>query len=314
MFLFYTVGIPASGKDSFYQTLLDERKNDPDASEIVHVSSDKIRGELYGDESCQDNPAAVFAEMEKRTLAALAAHKDIYYNACNINAKRRISFIKNIVSRLPKLGIRREELHLRCFVFVTEIRTCIERNMARDRIVPIKAMWRMYTNFMPPHKSEGWDDVIIVTPRKENILDLIVKDIERLKNFDQHNHHHTLTLGNHMIAAQKWAMEHEYPYKVIVAAALHDIGKPDTKAFYNKKGEDCEEAHYYNHANVGAYLVLVNRWTGDDDFWLDVANLIVHHMDFFGNCEAYLEKIKARYGKEFFDELCMLHNADINAK
>ena len=184
MFLFYTVGISASGKDSFYQTLLDERKNDPDANEIVHVSSDKIRGELYGDESCQDNPAAVFAEMEKRTLAALAAHKDIYYNACNINAKRRISFIKNIISRLSKLGIRREELHLRCFVFATCFNTCVKRNMARDREVPYGAMWRMYTNFVPPHKSEGWDDVIIVTPRKENGLDLLVEDIDMMKDYD----------------------------------------------------------------------------------------------------------------------------------
>lgn len=314
MFLFYTVGIPASGKDSFYQTLLDERKNDPDASEIVHISSDKIRGELYGDESCQDNPAAVFAEMEKRTLAALAARKDIYYNACSINAKRRINFIKNIVSRLPKLGIRREELHLRCFVFATPFRLCYKRNNERKRVVPDEAMWRMYTNFVPPHKSEGWNDVIIVTPRRKDGLNLIVEDIEMMKDFDQCNHHHTLTLGNHMIAAQKWAMEHEYPYKVIVAAAIHDIGKYDTQDFQDRKGEATEEAHYFNHANVGAYIALANRWSANDDFWLDVANLIVHHMDFFGNCEAYLEKIKARYGEEFFQELCMLHNADINAK
>ena len=37
------------------------------------------------------------------------------------------------------------------------------------------------------------------------------------------------------------------------AALYHDCGKVFTQVFHNAKGEPTEEAHYYNHENVGAY-------------------------------------------------------------
>lgn len=310
-FLFMTVGLPAAGKDSFYNTLIEERKGDSE-KEIIHVSSDAIRKEFYGNEEDQTNPSAVFTEMEKRTIAALMANIDVYYNATNLSAKRRINFIRTIKDRLRKKGIT--NIYFRCFVFATPYEVCLERNSKRERVVPEYAMERMYKSFEPPHQSEGWDDIIIVTPRKANGLNYWFSTLEHLKIIEQDNHHHILTIGEHMIAAQHWAMEHEYPYKVVIAAALHDNGKEFTKVFKDGKGNPTDEAHYYNHANVGAYEVLVNRWTSNDKFWLDVANLIVHHMDFFGESEKHLERIKQRYGEEFYHNLMMLHNADINAK
>ena len=312
LFIFFTVGLAGCGKSSFYNTLVNERKGDPDANEIIHFSSDKIRGELYGNEEDQANPSAVFAEMEKRTIAALVAGMDVYYDATNLSAKRRINFVRVINDRLRKKDIT--DIHFRCFLFATPYEVCLERNSKRDRVVPQYAMEKMYKSFEPPHKSEGWDDIIIVTPKNANGLDYWFSTLEHLETIGQDNHHHSLTIGEHMIAAQHWAMEHEYPYKVIVAAILHDSGKEFTKVFKDGKGNPTTEAHYYNHANVGAYEVLVNRWTSNNEFWLDVANLIVHHMDFFGNSEKQLEKIKQRYGEEFYHNLMMLHNADINAK
>ena len=164
-FLFMTVGLPAAGKDSFYNTLIEERKGDSE-KEIIHVSSDAIRKEFYGNEEDQTNPSAVFAEMEKRTIAALMANIDVYYNSTNLSAKRRINFIRTIKDRLRKKGIT--NIHFRCFVFATPYEVCLERNSKRERVVPEYAMERMYKSFEPPHQSEGWDDIIIVTPRKAN--------------------------------------------------------------------------------------------------------------------------------------------------
>lgn len=310
-FLFMAVGIPASGKSSFYKTLINERLNDPDRKEIIYVSSDAIRKEFYGNEEDQTDPAAIFKEMEDRTIRILATNTDVFYDATNLSAKRRIHFIRTINDRLRKKGIM--DTYFRCFLFATPYEVCLERNSKRERVVPQYVMERMYKNFEPPHKSEGWDDIIIVTPKRENGLDYWFSVLEHLETIGQDNHHHALTIGKHMLAAQHWAMEHEYPYKVVIAAALHDVGKEFTKVFKDAKGRPTEEAHYYNHANVGAYEVLVNRWTSNDEFWLDVANLIVHHMDFFGNSEKHLERIKQRYGEKFYHNLMMLHTADLEA-
>jgi tRNA uridine 5-carbamoylmethylation protein Kti12 len=311
LFIFFTVGLAGCGKSSFYNTLVNERKGDPDANEIIHVSSDKIRGELYGNEEDQTNPSAVFAEMEKRTIAALVAGMDVYYDSTQLSAKRRINFIRTINDRLRKKGIT--DIYFRCFLFATPYEVCLERNSKRDRVVPQYAMEKMYKSFEPPHKSEGWDDIIIVTPMLKDRINYWHDFLENCNKIDQCNHHHTLTIGKHMEAARDWALEHDYPFDVIVAAALHDVGKVFTKTFTDAKGKSTSEAHYFNHANTSAYDVLVNRYSYDGNFWLDIANLIVHHMDFY-NSETYLEKLKNRYGEEFFSKLNMLHIADINAK
>ena len=310
-FLFMAVGIPASGKSSFYKTLINERLNDPDRKEIIYVSSDAIRKEFYGNEEDQTDPAAIFKEMEDRTIRILATNTDVFYDATNLSAKRRIHFIRTINDRLRKKGIM--DTYFRCFLFATPYEVCLERNSKRERVVPQYVMERMYKSFEPPHKSEGWDDIIIVTPMLKDRINYWHDFLENCNKIDQCNHHHTLTIGKHMEAARDWALEHDYPFDVIVAAALHDVGKVFTKTFTDAKGKSTNEAHYFNHANTSAYDVLVNRYSHDENFWLDIANLIVHHMDFY-NSETYLEKLKNRYGEEFFSKLNMVHIADINAK
>ena len=59
------IGPPGSGKTTYAQRHSEDDKN------IVHLSSDKIRQELYGDEAIQGNPEEVFGLMRARALDCL---------------------------------------------------------------------------------------------------------------------------------------------------------------------------------------------------------------------------------------------------
>ena len=57
-------GIPGSGKTTYVQRRIKQHGG-------VHLSSDLIRKELYGDESIQGNPSEVFSLMQSRAIEAL---------------------------------------------------------------------------------------------------------------------------------------------------------------------------------------------------------------------------------------------------
>lgn len=63
--LFYMVGIAGAGKSSVAIRYALTR------SAIIY-SSDDIRGEIYGDESCQKNPGRVFDILHQRVCKALS--------------------------------------------------------------------------------------------------------------------------------------------------------------------------------------------------------------------------------------------------
>ena len=64
--------------------------------EVVLLSSDAIRGEIYGDENCQRDPGHVFDIMHQRTIAALSQGISVIYDATNLSCKRRMNFLKSI--------------------------------------------------------------------------------------------------------------------------------------------------------------------------------------------------------------------------
>ena len=63
--LILLVGIPGAGKTTYSNEYVKSNPN------IIHLSSDLIRKELYGDESIQGDPAEVFSLMQKRAVGSL---------------------------------------------------------------------------------------------------------------------------------------------------------------------------------------------------------------------------------------------------
>ena len=77
------IGLPGSGKSTYCKEKRESNSNS------VYLSSDKIREELYGNESIQGNPAEVFTLMQSRAIEALKNGIDVFYDATNLTRKDR---------------------------------------------------------------------------------------------------------------------------------------------------------------------------------------------------------------------------------
>lgn len=98
---------------------------------------------------------------------------------------------------------------------------------------------------------------------------------------------------------------------------FHDIGKPVVKSRKKMNGELDDHSHYYNHAEIGAYMMAccANQFEGEKQHAL-LANMIVlvqWHMESFADSEHYLEKFKATYGEDMCKVYELVHEADLNA-
>lgn len=296
------IGLPASGKDYY----IERNKEEDD----VVVSSDKIREELFEDVNDQKHNGEVFNEMFKRTCAALKNGQNVYYNATNINRRRRINLIKKIKSAV------KDDIYFYAIIIATPYERCLFNNSQRERKIPEEIIKRMYYHFEPPHKAEGFYRCGVVS---YSYMKIHLEELLEKANKIQHNNpHHTLSIGEHMLEAENNMIRFfmfdnnsanfdDWEESILInAAKYHDIGKVETKSF---KGNI---AHYYNHQNVGAYLFLCSEEARDTQGGrLSVANLIYHHMDFFD--EKKIEKDKAFFPEKFMVMLNLLHAVDVKA-
>ena len=253
--------------------------------------------------------------MFKRTCAAVREHKrEIYYNATNLNRKRRINLIKEF-----KNNLKGEDVDFVATVIAVPYHVCLKRNASRDRVVPENVIERMYRQFNVPSTAEGFSYVVAMHNYNMWNEDERTKIIYRVHDFDnvsQDNPHHTLSVGEHCYAAYEFIVNHQtdileelglkWFYIIKTATKCHDIGKPFCKTFKNAKGEETDIAHFYNHENVGAYEFLADSIHMDN---MMTALLINLHMIFYMDAK-YQEKMKAMYGEEIWKALEWLHRAD----
>ncbi len=104
--------------------------------------------------------------------------------------------------------------------------------------------------------------------------------------------------------------------KILKLAAMHhDCGKPFCKSFYNTKREITEQAHYYNHENVGAYMILevLRVYRLSDIERLQISVLINYRMrPYFAwdSVKAYNRDLQI-LGQEMVDNVRLIHDADL---
>lgn len=308
MFFQMLVGLSGSGKTT-YAHYMKNTFLEP----VEIVSSDSIREELYGDESIQGDANKVFRIMLTRTKQYLGNGISVIYDATNLSDRRRMNLLKEL---------KKYDCAKLCHVLIVDPRMCSDNQKLRERHVSDEVIYRQVQQFRPPHISEGWDGITMDVYEPEDEEEYLTYFIEKARDFDQHNPHHSLNLNDHLLRASNFARRYG-DAKVFAAAAWHDFGKLMTQTFDNDK-----VAHYYSHENVSAYYYLlfeassinlydVSAVYADESNnhrydYLDVAWLIAHHMDFFKD-EKYLKKIKERIGVEMFDKLRMLHECDERA-
>lgn len=280
-------GIPGSGKSTYAKEYIERDAN------AVHLSSDVIRNELYGDESIQGNPGEVFSLMQKRAIEALNNGHNVIYDATNITRKDR----QGIISVCPKFA------KIECHIIWAPIEVCIERDATRNRTVGKEVIDRMLKRFQAPYYDEGIDMIKIISPDNFDQTSYHNKCFDNMK-ISHDNPHHTLGVFEHCQEAAKYIMD-MCPTKLnmIAAAEMHDIGKPYVKAFIDSKSNPCEAAHFYQHQCVGAWQAYGCAWGNPYTVWL-----ISTHMDPFMNTKYYNHL--PPFLKKDID---ILHEADLNA-
>ncbi len=288
--LYFYMGLSGSGKTTTaYQFAL----HNPNC---VVLDSDALRQELLGNATSQENNALIFSTMFSRTIEGLRQNRDVFYVATNLTMKRRIQFIQNVRTQVPSAI-------LHCVIINTPLFTCLEWNKQRDRIVPDDVILRQVRSWQTPIKEEGWDTIGIITPQSYDVDAFALEIQTAVLNFgSQENEHHTLSLYDHGRRCYELATSAQVPYVLRRAALWHDCGKIYTKEYWPTKDDN---AHYPNHANVGAYLCLnmgLPRY---------VAVLVNYHM------EPYNPQSRptwaARLGSEIWSDILLLHQFDKEA-
>lgn len=312
-YVYILIGLPGCGKSTWSEKFRNENPN------TLVVSSDAIRGELYGSESEQGNPETVFRTVFDRVVDGIRNKEvtNIIVDATNIKLRDRNNVIATIKRRTMHELKQGSEIMFTAVWFAVPLEECKRRNGLRDRVVPDVVIEKMYKNFCPPSFMEGYDKIKIVmsdydTDRYsvENFLN--VADI-----FEQHNPHHTLTLGGHCRKTQKYVDSKGCNKAMSFAALIHDNGKIFTASFINGKGEETEVMHFYQHHCTGAYdsaFYSKTQGFGNSDI-IYIANLIYYHMHplLQWKDEKSMARAKASMPEDFFNDIMLLHEGDVQA-
>lgn len=303
--LIYIVGIAGSGKSTIAMQMASQMKE-----EVVLLSSDTIRGEIYGDENCQRDPGRVFNIMHQRTVFALSHGISVIYDATNLSCRRRMNFLKSIAH----IDCRKE-----CVVVVTTPEDILERMQHRDRKVPHIVVHKQLCQFQCPNYYEGWDSIQICYNSAPEDCHASYKKLWRECNIPHDNPHHSLTVKEHMNKTASIAEDMAWKDNGLSlvherwVARIHDIGKARTKSFTDRNGNPTEIAHYIGHQNYGAYYSLIFD-NADFDISLndslDNACLIQWHMEHYLRKGSALDKFYKMIGPKLEKRLHILEKAD----
>ena len=283
-----TVGPSGAGKSTYVDSFRDMGYD-------IH-SSDALRAELLGDINDQSQNSYIFEQMYERTVESLSKGRNVVYDATNLNSKRRTNLLKQLKKKVP-------DFYTCAIVSVTSPENCIGRRALSDRPVPADVIMRQIKNFEVPTSHEGFDEVLLYFTEcaiyRAHYADSILAKAMAMNHDNPHHpdttiYNHSLNVANTMIGNDISNIKgNEDFYRV---GMYHDIGKVFTKSF-----DEDGVAHYFNHANVSAYLYLL--FFGNDipskNTILEEAFAIGNHMRHFSykdkkKYEDWVDKLSPR--------------------
>ena len=299
MNLCFLVGLSGSGKTALAEKLKRDKDN------VIIVSSDSERKELYGFEEIQGDNSLLFNKLHEKVLHYLENGKNIVFDSTGLNRKYR----RNLINKLPK------NIEKKCIIVATDYDTCLERNNNRDRHVPEEVIKRQRESFQIPSYSEGWDKIEILFNDYDESKYTLSKLEGLMFGFEQDNPHHSMDLWRHGKAvADKFTapifLQDTLYYWVGI---LHDAGKVYSKVFHNMRGEETEIAHYYNHSEIGSYesMFYLDNYGYTVDEILNACLLVQYHMrPYEMKTDKSKQKFINEFGQELYDRLIILHQAD----
>ena len=144
------IGLPASGKTTRLKQIATELR-------APYVCPDDIRADLSGNAKDHSRNTEAWSIAYRKIESALMYGDYVVIDATNAKAQDRqqmARFCRNLGART--VG----------YWFKTPLRVCMERNQARERVVPDRAMRRMAycLRSAPPDLTDGFDEIIKILP------------------------------------------------------------------------------------------------------------------------------------------------------
>ena len=140
---FMVCGPSGCGKTTFVNKFI------KDHPEVINVSTDAIRAELWGDEADQQHGDIVFQTAFKRITESLQNKCSIIFDATNLNARHRADFIAMCKGAGATYCV--------CYAFHSNVEDCIQNQNRRNRQVPRSVVRRQCFTYQMPTVEEGWD-------------------------------------------------------------------------------------------------------------------------------------------------------------
>ena len=318
------VGLPGSGKTE--QAQKDRCAYTRAGFNVVYLSSDDIREELYGSAEVQEAPYKVFELMLRRAQAALKEDNTIVlYDATNLSSKRRMSILKQLRQSHP-------DLECTVNVVLATLENCAYRNFKRERKVPFSVIMKMLKQFQCPHDFEGWDYINLIYTDWGEYIDLMTC-LGAARGFDQQCPSHLEDLWEHIqMTLEEYKKQFMRPYYTpnvapIIQWALlyHDFGKLYTQTSKNYKGEETFfqrgdtyllQMHYYGHDCASSYLWLISgsahsllERDREDDI-IEIANIIQYHMERIKRDNVGYARFIAQLPNSLIEEIEIVNKCD----
>ncbi len=314
-------GIPGSGKSSYAKLLAKEHR-------AVIVSTDQIRGELFGDEAKQKNTYLVFNRAFAQIDEALMDGRKVIFDATNVDRSRRLQFLK-----------RYQQSKVHCHWFDTPFEVALSRMQARKRRMEEAIVRKYAKNFQLPVAGEGFEQIHIVHEaaaavqeqlNREQLEQLLQQNIghdelfnylsqsphfARMVNFDQGNPYHSKTLSQHTYAVLEYIRAcyiGEDMLMLQIAALFHDIGKPFCKVWKPSRGYYSYYGHEHVSANIACQMLMDMGY--EQEFIIRVAEMVDFHMEILHGGDSGANHIYHLLGAEMLSKLYFFAEADTFGK
>ncbi len=147
--LIFMCGYPAAGKTTYSNRLYEYLKSE--GLDIVLISADNIREELYGSQDAYGDPIEIYQIILHRMRSALNIDVSVIYDAANLRKDYRMDYLNEIKD-------------IDCYKYIyrinTDKNTCIENHKKRNRDIPLDKLMPYFDINEPPTMEEGWDEII----------------------------------------------------------------------------------------------------------------------------------------------------------
>jgi predicted kinase len=146
--LILLIGLPGSGKSTLAKQLLTE------CPQMRLISTDVIRGQLFGLETIQGPWLLIWREMERQLQQAITANQGVILDATHAQRKNR----REVITLARDCGFS----YIMGVWVKTPVWLCLARNQKRLRQVPEDIILRMHRQIRdaPPSLEEGIDELI----------------------------------------------------------------------------------------------------------------------------------------------------------